>query len=47
MLYAHCNWSEHQTFAFMKDYLRHEQSTDAIVAANDNMAIGVLAFFCA
>ena len=44
--YAHCNWSEHQTFAFMKDYLsRHpDKAPDAIVAANDNMAIGVLKF---
>ncbi|NLK46025.1 MAG: substrate-binding domain-containing protein [Treponema sp.] len=44
--YAHCNWSEHQTFAFMKDYLaRHpNKAPDAIVAANDNMAIGVLKF---
>jgi len=44
--YAHCNWSEHQTFAFMKDYVsRHpDKAPDAIVAANDNMAIGVLKF---
>lgn len=44
--YAHCNWSEHQTFAFMKEYLsRHpDKAPDAIVAANDNMAIGVLKF---
>ncbi len=44
--YVHCNWSEHQTFAFMKDYLsRHpDNAPDAIVAANDNMAIGVLKF---
>lgn len=43
---VHCDWQEYKVFSFLKEYVNENPTTppDAIIAANDHMAIGVLRY---